>query len=263
MKKKILIMMVSGFFFILFASCGIFERVTAEVPVEFDIPVQFDITSAIKLAGLDNLPDPLPKGIKREDIVVPLPANLSASISDREEVKQYANKIYNVRIESLSFIVDENGCTQEIRPMVLGIAKKSADPASTAEDAENILVSTLPKISPEIEGKTTLECNAADETPDTTSDYVFDKEGNYECVPDFDSEAASQCNMIPGGRDAPSEHLKQLEFTPKIMYCDPKQKILKEGILLYIDSDKYPHKPGGNVKLKIHLKIVLRVAPLD
>ncbi|MCX7958550.1 MAG: hypothetical protein N3B13_05825 [Deltaproteobacteria bacterium] len=263
MIKKIFSLIISVVVFIALASCGIFDRVTAEVPIEFDIPVEFDITTALKVAGLDNLPDPLPPGIKRDDIVVPLPANLSASISDREEVKQYANKIYNVRIESLAFIVEENGFTQEIRPSVLGIARKGAESSLTAEENEIILLSTPPKINPDIESGMNLNCNSETETPETLSEYTFDGNGNYECEPDFDSEASSQCNIVPGGKDAPSEHLKQLEFTPKIMFCNPKKKILQEGILLYIDSDKYNKKPGGNIKLKIHLKIVLRVAPLD
>jgi|GEM_PF-5684507 len=261
-NKSILVVFLSCCF-VLFTSCGIFDRVTAEVPLEFDIPIAFDITDALNLAGLNNLPDPLPRGIKRDDIVVPLPVNLAASISEYEEIKQYANKIYNVRIEEMAFILDENGFSQEIRPSVFGIAKKSDGISTTAKDNELILISTLPKISPDIKTNTTLICNAEMETPDLTSNYTFDNKGNYKCEPDFDSESASQCNMVPGGKDAPSEHLKQLEFTPKIMYCDPREKILKEGILLYIDSDKYPDKPGGNIKFKIHLKIVLRVAPLD
>ncbi len=242
---------------IIFNSCGIFDRVTAEVPLEFDIPIAFDITTALKVARLDKLPDPLPSGIKRDDIYIPLPKDIMASISDREEIKQYANKIYNVRIESLAFIVEENGFTQEIRPSILAISKSGVDPQSTDETQETILVSTLPKLSPDIESKTTLLCGSEQETPDTTSNYVLNKDGYYECEPDFESEAASQW------KDAPSEHLKRLEFTPKIMFCDPINKILRDGILLYIDSDKYRNKPQGNVKFKIHLKIVLRVAPLD
>jgi hypothetical protein len=243
-------------------SCGIFDRVTAEVPLEFDIPIEFDIDSVLKLAHLDTLPDELPPGIVIEDLVVPLPARLSTSISDREEIKQYAQKIYNIRIESLAFIIEENGFTQEVRPSVLGIAKKFDGTAVTAVEQETILVSTLPGLTPDIETPTTMVCGSSIETPETTTTFVINKDGEYNCEPVFDSEAAVECNMIPGGKDAPSEHLKKLEFTPKIMYCDPKTKTLKEGLLLYINSDKHRERPKGNIKLKIHMKIVLRVAPL-
>ncbi len=243
-------------------SCGIFDRVTAEVPIEFDIPIVFDINAALKIAKLDNLPDKLPPGWKRDDIVVPLPDNLSSSIADREEIKQYANKIYNVRIESMSFIIEDNGFTQEIRNSILGIAKKLDTQTSNSRAEELVLISTLPKITPDIENSTELSCNAEEVTPDTQSSYKFDDSGNYNCEPQFDSEAASQCNMIAGGKDGASDHLKKLEFSPRILYCDPKTKTLQNGILLYIDSDKYPDKPSGNIKMKIHLKIVLRVAPL-
>ncbi|MCX7943675.1 MAG: hypothetical protein N2746_04115 [Deltaproteobacteria bacterium] len=248
----------------IFTSCGIFERVTTEIPLEFDIPIEFDIDKALKVSGLDQLPDPLPAGIKRDDIYVPLPTNLSVSISERDEIKQYANKIYNVRIESLSFIIEENGFTQEIRPSILAISKKtSRELATTALESETILISSLPKINPDIGNGTSLICNDELETTETEYDYTFDEKGDYRCKPDFDAESSVECNIIPGGKDAPSEHLKKLEFTPKIMFCDPRQNVLKEGILLYIDSDKYSNKPSGNVKFKMRLKIVLRVAPLD
>lgn len=244
------------------SDCGLFDRVTAEVPIEFEIPISFDIDAALKLANLDQLPDTMPPGIKREDIVVPLPMDLSSSIADREEIKQYANRIYNIRIENLSFRLDENGFSQEVRNSILGIAKKSDVGTSSSKEKELILISTLPKITPEMDDNTTTDCNVPQEIPDSTSPYRFNTEGYYICEPQFDSDSADQCNMIPGGRDAPSEHLKKLEFRPEILYCDPKTKSLKEGILLYIDSDKYTKRPSGNIKMKIHLKIVLRVAPL-
>ncbi|MBI5527869.1 MAG: hypothetical protein HY897_16185 [Deltaproteobacteria bacterium] len=257
------------------ASCENFKNVTAEVPLDTgeNLVWEFDIDAATKglqlpapitiptpdgdveIKDYDELWDyvgnedsPIPDEYRKFDLEVPLPpAPMPPEVTgDQSPVAPYKSKIYNVRVETISYEIVESSVTVPIDiPDALLIALKER------KDADKP-VNCLPASDP------LLAALALQNNPDCFDRVAIAK------IPSITSAKegeAQDAEFAPGGKDAASDLLASLDFMISLG-LEQNGSFSGTSIKLSIDTDKMKTRPKGKIKMKLVIKMVFRVAPL-